>query len=92
LVDNETTTYLPQLQQICDNYNNTIHSVIYPLTPAQAEDHNNSSILAEAHSKIHSKMRLKKVKPLYQKGQKVRVSFRKNILAVTINLLLMKNL
>lgn len=77
LVQNETYTYLPDLQKICDNYNNTIHSAIYPLTPAQAEDYNNASILAEAHSKIRSKMRLKKIKPIYKIGQKVRISFKK---------------
>jgi hypothetical protein len=77
LMQNETWEYLPYLQQICDNYNNTIHSAIYPLTPAQAENPSNSSILAEAHSKKRSLMRLKKVEPIYTKGQKVRVSLKK---------------
>ena len=78
LVQNESFTYLPQLQQICDNYNNTIHSTIYPLTPAQAEQYDNGAILAKAHSQIRSKMRLKKVKAIYKKGQKVRVSLKKS--------------
>ena len=78
LVEHETNTFINHLQQICDNYNNTIHSAIHPLTPAEAEDLKNSDILAEAHSKIRSKMRVKKIKPIYKKGDKVRISLKKN--------------
>ena len=78
LVEKETFYYLDVLQDLVNNYNNTIHTTIKPLTPAQSLLPSNSIVLEEAHALIKSKRRLKKVKPIYKLNQRVRVSLKKN--------------
>ena len=77
LVENETFRYVDVLQDLVNNYNNTIHTTISPLTPTEVLDIKNVNILEKAHSKIKSKLRHKKIKAKFKVGDKVRVSLKK---------------
>ena len=78
LVENETFRFIDVLQDLVNNYNNTIHTTIAPLTPTEAFNIKNVDILEKAHSKIKTKLRYKKIKPKFKLDQKVRVSLKKN--------------
>ena len=78
LVEGETFRFIDVLQDLVNNYNNTIHSSISPLTPTQALDIRNVDVLEAAHSRMKTKLRLKKIKAKYKPGQKVRISLKKN--------------
>ena len=77
LVQKETFIYIDVLENLLNNYNNTVHTTI-KMTPAQALLPSNKILLEEAHAEIKSKRRLKKVQPIYKKNQRVRVSLKKN--------------
>ena len=77
LVEKETFIYIDVLEDLLNNYNNTIHTTI-KMTPAQALIPSNKILLEEAHAEIKTKRRLEKVRPLYKKNQRVRVSLKKN--------------
>lgn len=77
LVEKETFCYIDVLEDLLNNYNNTVHTTI-KMTPAQAQLPSNKILLEEAHAEIKSKRRLEKVQPIYKKNQHVRVSLKKN--------------
>ena len=78
LVEQETFRFIDVLQDLVNNYNNTVHTTISPLTQTQALDIKNVDILEAAHSRVKSKMRLGKIKAKYKPGQKVRITLKKN--------------
>ena len=78
LVQNETFRFIDDLQDLVNNYNNTIHTTISPLTPTQALDIKNVDILEAAHSRVKSKLRIRKIKAKYKPNQKVRITLKKN--------------
>ena len=78
LVENETLRFIDVLQNLVANYNSTIHSTISPLTPLDALDIKNVHILEKSHSKNKVLRRIKKVKPKFKKGDRVRISLKKS--------------
>ena len=77
LIEKETYRYIDVLQQLMRNYNETPHSFLDKLTPAEAENPTNWDSVASSHSKHLSRMRTKKIKPRFSIGDVVRVSLKK---------------
>ncbi|HIC31736.1 MAG TPA: hypothetical protein EYO76_07440 [Flavobacteriaceae bacterium] len=77
LVANESYRYVDVLQFLVRNYNTTYHRSI-GMSPVEAEDESNIEELTRAHAKLRSKVRLRKMKPRYKKGDVVRVSLSKS--------------
>ena len=78
LVKNETYKYSDVLQKLIRNYNETPHTSLDNLSPAQAENPLNWDKVAAAHAKHYSRIRTKKIKPRFKIGDVVRISLKKS--------------
>jgi len=75
-----TQRYLDIYQKLADNYNNSPHSALNNLSPAEVNIHNQSEIWKKIYVDIYSKKKkLKKSKIIYQYkvGDYVRLSYLK---------------
>ena len=78
IVENQNYKYIDVLEHIVNTYNNTFHVVI-KMTPMEAENGLFNEDLANAHGEKRKQTRVKKVKPKFKIGDKVRTLLKNSI-------------
>ena len=72
---NSTRKYINVLDEMVNNYNNTIHSSI-KMTPVEASDKKNKN---RVWFTLNGKVRTYPIKPMFSVGDKVRITKKKTV-------------